>query len=34
QAEIGQLLGYSQMHISRVLKRVLGELREALLTDC
>ncbi|MFJ1701925.1 SigB/SigF/SigG family RNA polymerase sigma factor [Kitasatospora sp. NPDC088346] len=33
QAEIGELLGFSQMHISRVLKRVLGELRTALLAE-
>ncbi|MER8188705.1 sigma factor-like helix-turn-helix DNA-binding protein, partial [Kitasatospora sp. NPDC094015] len=32
-AEIGQQLGYSQMHISRMLKRTLGKLREALLAD-
>ncbi|MER8188633.1 sigma-70 family RNA polymerase sigma factor, partial [Kitasatospora sp. NPDC094015] len=33
QAEIGQQLGYSQMHISRMLKRTLGKLREALLAE-
>nr|WP_233289195.1 SigB/SigF/SigG family RNA polymerase sigma factor [Kitasatospora sp. MBT63] len=33
QAEIGQLLGYSQMHVSRMLKRILDTLRTALLTE-
>ncbi|HEY2834577.1 MAG TPA: SigB/SigF/SigG family RNA polymerase sigma factor [Sporichthyaceae bacterium] len=30
QAEIGQQLGYSQMHVSRMLARVLGQLRESM----
>ena len=29
QAEIGQRLGYSQMHISRLLRRAIGELERA-----
>ncbi|MFF5505221.1 SigB/SigF/SigG family RNA polymerase sigma factor [Streptomyces roseolus] len=33
QAEIGQRIGLSQMHVSRLLARILGELREGLLTD-
>ncbi|MEU9132354.1 SigB/SigF/SigG family RNA polymerase sigma factor, partial [Kitasatospora sp. NPDC048540] len=33
QAEIGELLGFSQMHISRMLKRILGQLRTALLAE-
>ncbi|MCC9308098.1 RNA polymerase sigma factor SigF [Kitasatospora sp. RB6PN24] len=31
QAEIGRELGISQMHVSRILARTLGKLREALL---
>ncbi|HXF18968.1 MAG TPA: sigma-70 family RNA polymerase sigma factor, partial [Streptosporangiaceae bacterium] len=31
QAEIGQRLGVSQMHVSRLLARALGYLRECLL---
>ncbi|MEZ0070441.1 RNA polymerase sigma-B factor [Streptacidiphilus sp. MAP12-20] len=33
QAEIGARLGISQMHVSRILSRVLGELRSALLAE-
>lgn len=33
QAEIGARLGLSQMHVSRLLSRILGRLRTALLTD-
>ncbi|WP_083974108.1 RNA polymerase sigma factor SigF [Kitasatospora mediocidica] len=33
QAQIGEQLGLSQMHISRILSRVLKRFREALLTD-
>ncbi|MEV0928625.1 SigB/SigF/SigG family RNA polymerase sigma factor [Streptomyces spongiicola] len=33
QAEIGERLGISQMHVSRLLTRVLAELRAALLAD-
>jgi RNA polymerase sigma-B factor len=33
QAEIGARLGISQMHVSRILSRVLGELRDALLAE-
>ncbi|MER7759721.1 SigB/SigF/SigG family RNA polymerase sigma factor [Streptomyces sp. NPDC097619] len=33
QAEIGARLGISQMHVSRLLSRVLRQLREGLLTD-
>ncbi|MFD3663627.1 SigB/SigF/SigG family RNA polymerase sigma factor [Streptomyces sp. NPDC058659] len=33
QAEIGRRLGLSQMHVSRLLSRVLGELRTGLLQD-
>jgi len=33
QAEIGARLGLSQMHISRLLTRILDELRTGLLTD-
>jgi RNA polymerase sigma-B factor len=29
QAEIGELLGYSQMHISRLLRRAVGQLEKA-----
>ncbi|MGW7365757.1 sigma-70 family RNA polymerase sigma factor, partial [Streptomyces sp. NPDC054841] len=31
QSEIGERLGISQMHVSRLLARVLGKLREGLL---
>ncbi|GAA0471207.1 hypothetical protein Ade02nite_34550 [Paractinoplanes deccanensis] len=33
QQEIGEELGISQMHVSRLLSRALGWLREAMLTD-
>jgi RNA polymerase sigma-B factor len=33
QAEIGAELGYSQMHISRMLSRTLTKLRAGMLTD-
>ncbi|MFF5455286.1 sigma factor-like helix-turn-helix DNA-binding protein, partial [Streptomyces sp. NPDC012950] len=33
QAEIGRRIGLSQMQVSRLLTRVLGELRAALLED-
>ncbi|MGW6967171.1 SigB/SigF/SigG family RNA polymerase sigma factor [Streptomyces zaomyceticus] len=33
QAEIGERLGLSQMHVSRLLGRILGGLRTALMTD-
>jgi RNA polymerase sigma-B factor len=33
QAEIGEELGISQMHVSRLLARTLGKLREGLLTE-
>ncbi|WP_329624934.1 SigB/SigF/SigG family RNA polymerase sigma factor [Streptomyces sp. NBC_01255] len=33
QAEIGRRLGLSQMHVSRLLSRILGELRKGLLQD-
>ncbi|MFE5513280.1 SigB/SigF/SigG family RNA polymerase sigma factor [Streptomyces sp. NPDC056529] len=33
QAEIGRRIGLSQMHVSRLLTRILGELREGLNTD-
>ncbi len=33
QAEIGERLGISQMHVSRLLTRALGYLRDQLLTD-
>ncbi|MFI8519465.1 SigB/SigF/SigG family RNA polymerase sigma factor [Streptomyces sp. NPDC085481] len=33
QAQIGERLGLSQMHISRLLNRILGELRAGLLDD-
>jgi RNA polymerase sigma-B factor len=33
QAEIGERLGISQMHVSRLLARALGYLRDQLLTD-
>ena len=33
QSEIGEELGISQMHVSRLLSRTLGKLREGLLTE-
>ncbi|MFI1095523.1 SigB/SigF/SigG family RNA polymerase sigma factor [Streptomyces sp. NPDC020917] len=33
QAQIGERLGYSQMHVSRLLSRTLGRLRAGLLTQ-
>jgi RNA polymerase sigma-B factor len=33
QSEIGEELGISQMHVSRLLSRALGRLREGLLTE-
>ncbi|MFD8011443.1 SigB/SigF/SigG family RNA polymerase sigma factor [Streptomyces sp. NPDC059762] len=33
QAEIGERVGLSQMHVSRLLARILGELRSGLLDD-
>ncbi|MEU2546808.1 SigB/SigF/SigG family RNA polymerase sigma factor [Streptomyces roseolus] len=33
QAEIGKRIGLSQMHVSRLLARILGELRDGLLDD-
>ncbi|MFE5597319.1 SigB/SigF/SigG family RNA polymerase sigma factor [Streptomyces sp. NPDC056549] len=33
QAEIGDLVGLSQMHVSRLLTRILGDLRDGLLRD-
>ncbi|MFH9728079.1 SigB/SigF/SigG family RNA polymerase sigma factor [Streptomyces sp. NPDC017254] len=33
QAEIGERLGLSQMHVSRLLSRILGGLRTGLMTD-
>ncbi|MFI7356053.1 SigB/SigF/SigG family RNA polymerase sigma factor [Streptomyces avidinii] len=33
QAEIGERLGMSQMHVSRLLGRILGRLREGLLAE-
>ncbi|WSS24163.1 SigB/SigF/SigG family RNA polymerase sigma factor [Streptomyces sp. NBC_01190] len=33
QSEIGEELGYSQMHVSRLLARVLGKLREGMLAQ-
>ncbi|MFI1532385.1 RNA polymerase sigma factor SigF [Streptomyces griseus] len=33
QAQIGECLGISQMHVSRLLKRLLTQLREAMLTQ-
>ncbi|MET7757433.1 SigB/SigF/SigG family RNA polymerase sigma factor [Streptomyces sp. NPDC005389] len=33
QAEIGERLGLSQMHVSRLLSRILGELRTALTAE-
>ncbi|MFJ2738493.1 SigB/SigF/SigG family RNA polymerase sigma factor [Streptomyces sp. NPDC087440] len=34
QAEIGKELGISQMQVSRLLTRILGQLREGMLTAC
>jgi RNA polymerase sigma-B factor len=33
QSEIAENLGISQMHVSRLLNRTLGQLRERLLSD-
>ncbi|SHN27806.1 sigma-70 family RNA polymerase sigma factor, partial [Actinacidiphila paucisporea] len=33
QAEIGAELGYSQMHVSRLLSRIIAKLRSGMLTD-
>lgn len=33
QTQIADRLGYSQMHISRLLSRTLAKLRTGLLTD-
>jgi RNA polymerase sigma-B factor len=33
QGEIGNVLGYSQMHVSRMLARVLGQLRESMMQE-
>ncbi|MFD4574554.1 RNA polymerase sigma factor SigF [Streptomyces sp. NPDC058417] len=33
QAEIGERLGCSQMHVSRLIKRIIGNLREGMLGD-
>ncbi|MGW0122447.1 SigB/SigF/SigG family RNA polymerase sigma factor [Streptomyces sp. NPDC003327] len=33
QAEIGRRIGLSQMHVSRLLSRILGELREGLIGE-
>jgi RNA polymerase sigma-B factor len=33
QGEIGRILGCSQMHVSRLLTRVLGQLRESMLEN-
>ncbi len=33
QSEIGQRLGLSQMHVSRLLTRILGHLRAGLLVE-
>ncbi|MFD6338740.1 RNA polymerase sigma factor SigF [Streptomyces sp. NPDC060131] len=33
QSQIGERLGYSQMHVSRLLNRILGKLRSGLLTQ-
>ncbi|MFC9399313.1 sigma-70 family RNA polymerase sigma factor, partial [Streptomyces sp. NPDC057027] len=33
QAEIGDRIGLSQMHVSRLLTRILHELRDGLLKD-
>ncbi|MEU0603459.1 RNA polymerase sigma factor SigF [Streptomyces sp. NPDC006393] len=34
QAEIGERLGCSQMHVSRLIKRILTQLREGMLGEC
>jgi RNA polymerase sigma-B factor len=33
QSQIAERIGISQMHVSRLLARTLGQLREGLLTD-
>jgi RNA polymerase sigma-B factor len=33
QAQIGEVMGYSQMHVSRLLSRILAKLRAGLLTQ-
>lgn len=33
QSEIGEELGISQMHVSRLLSRTLGKLRKGLMID-
>ncbi len=33
QAEIGERLGISQMHVSRLLSRLLAKLRKEMLTQ-
>ncbi|MFI9721826.1 RNA polymerase sigma factor SigF [Streptomyces sp. NPDC052396] len=34
QAQIGEHLGLSQMHVSRLLSRIVGRLRQEMLADC
>lgn len=33
QAQMGEHLGLSQMHVSRLLSRILSRLREGILTE-
>ncbi len=33
QSQIGERLGLSQMHVSRLIARILGKLREGILTE-
>ena len=33
QAQIGEELGISQMHVSRLLSRMLGKLRDGMFTQ-
>jgi RNA polymerase sigma-B factor len=33
QAEIGERLGCSQMHVSRLIKRIIARLREGMLGE-